>query len=400
MRSILRTRTFAWIACAALGPLPANAQEPADPIEIPRGPLSFEDIDRSRGLRFAPIDRALAWLPGDSLLVSHLEIYGTGFAYLVNCMGSGFYKVPMAGGTPVAASDPFCALQGTVSPTPDGRSVLYFGEPAYGRRGDGVARIRSGALLRLDLASARTDTLRRGCGSGMKEASLSRGGRLAWTGPCGDSTELAADPRCRTRDPVPLCDPESRAGLWAAPQTGGSASPMGGPEAEDAHDPAWSPDGTTVAFHVGRNPLAGRWEVGGWTPGEIWIADGSGARPLGVAGEGASWSPDGRTLAYYGDDGDDPAERYGGPRIYVVDAAGKTPRRLFLNEDATTYPEYMGPTPLNVRAGKAFGPLVWSPDGRWIVFSRQYRDGASLWKIEVASGRLERLTRTARSTGR
>ena len=36
---------------------------------------------RLGGMRFGvrPIDRALAWLPGDTLLVSHLEIYGTGF---------------------------------------------------------------------------------------------------------------------------------------------------------------------------------------------------------------------------------------------------------------------------------------------------------------------------------
>ena len=94
------------------------------------------------------------------------------------------------------------------------------------------------------------------------------------------------------------------------------------------------------------------------------------------------------------DDRADTNERYGGPRIYLARPDGSEARRVFLNEDVTTYPEYMGPMPMYVRDGKAFGPLVWSPDGKWIVFSRQYQDGASLWRVEVASGRVERLTET------
>lgn len=124
------------------------------------------------------------------------------------------------------------------------------------------------------------------------------------------------------------------------------------------------------------------------------VADASGARTLGVAGESPSWSPDGRTIAYYGDDRDDANARYGGPRIYLIGSDGTTPRRIFMNDEVRTYQEYMGPIPMDVRNGKAFGTMVWSPDGRWLVFSRQYRDGASLWRVEVSTGLVERVTAT------
>jgi Tol biopolymer transport system component len=384
------------LLAAATGRAHAQAAPATGVVTMPRGPLAFEDQGRARNQRFTPTDRALSWLPGDSLLVAHLEVYGTGFAYFVNCMGSGFFKVPVGGGTAVAAGDPFCALQGNPTATPDGEAVLFFGEPLYARRGAGVSKSRDAALLRYTLATAAADTLKAGCGSGYKDASISKTGRIAWTGPCREPADLERDASCRTTSlvPPPNCSNENHAGVFSSQVGGRDLQRVGGPTDVDAHDPAWSPDGKSLAFSVGANPLSGRWEVSGTVPGNLMIASGSDVRDIGVAGEAASWSPDGTLIAYYGDDRDDGNERYGGPRIYLVRPDGSEARRVFLNEDVTTYSEYMGPMPLTVRDGKAFGPLVWSPDGRWLVFSRQYRDGASLWRVEVETGRVERLTAT------
>ena len=363
-------------------------------VVMPRGAVPDDQARQAAQMDFVPTDRALRWLPGDTLLVAHFEAYGSGFAFFVNCQGSGFFKVPIGGGSPVRLGQPFCAMQGSLSATPDGRSVLFFGEPAYERRGTGIFRTRDAAMLRLTLASSAIDTVRASCGSGSKDAALSSTGRLAWTGPCRDSADIARDKACKGApgSRAPGCSAEERIGIFVSPLAGGAARRAGGPTDLDAHEPSWSPDGASIAFNVGENPLPGRWEVTESVPGTLMIADNKGARALGVTGEAPSWSPDGRTLAYYGDDTDDSNERYGGPRVYLVSPDGTNARRVFMNDDVATYSEYMGPVPMTVRDGKAFGPLVWSPDGKWLVFSRQYRDGASVWRLDVSTGRIERLT--------
>jgi Tol biopolymer transport system component len=182
-------------------------------------------------------------------------------------------------------------------------------------------------------------------------------------------------------------------GIWVAPLTGGEPRRMGGPDGVDAHEPSWSPDGASVLFTVGDNPLGGRWEVMGTQPGMLMVADASGSRSLGVAGESAVWSPDGARIAFFADDQDDRSELPGGPRIYVMGIDGAGRRRIFMNDLTSTYPEYFyGPFPTYVRDGKAFGPMVWSPDGRWLAFSRQFEGGASIWRLEVETGRLEPVT--------
>jgi Tol biopolymer transport system component len=40
--------------------------------------------------------------------------------------------------------------------------------------------------------------------------------------------------------------------------------------------------------------------------------------------------------------------------------------------------------------------LVWSPDSRWIAFSRRFDRGASVWRVEVETGRVKQVTRAAR----
>jgi Tol biopolymer transport system component len=221
------------------------------------------------------------------------------------------------------------------------------------------------------------DTVRTGCGGGGRDVALSSTGQLAWTGVCGEgSTAAGAD-----------------AGVYVAPLAGGAPRRAGGPDGVAAHEPSWSADGSALVFTVGQNSIGGRFEVNNTQPGMMWIVDARGARETGVAGESAVWSPDGTRIAYFADDRADPNELPGGPRIYTMRPDGSERRRIFMNDLVSTYPEYFyGPYPTYVRDGKAFGPMVWSPDGRWLAFSRQFEAGASIWRLEVDTGRLEQVT--------
>jgi Tol biopolymer transport system component len=46
--------------------------------------------------------------------------------------------------------------------------------------------------------------------------------------------------------------------------------------------------------------------------------------------------------------------------------------------------------------GEPYGPLVWSPDGRWVAFSRAYDRGTSVWRVNVHTGEVLQVTREAR----
>ena len=105
----------------------------------------------------------------------------------------------------------------------------------------------------------------------------------------------------------------------------------------DDNFPAWSPDGERIAFTRG-------------TPGRLFVmdADGSGARPLtgqDVDESEPAWSPDGRWVAY--------SRRVPGSSV----------RELWL-----VRPDGTKPHALTKLGGVAQAP-AWSPDGRQLAFS-------------------------------
>jgi Tol biopolymer transport system component len=110
----------------------------------------------------------------------------------------------------------------------------------------------------------------------------------------------------------------------------------------DDGQPAWSPDGTRIAFARGASSRL-----------FVMDADGSGAQRVTDAqneeGEPA-WSPDGRWIAY------------------VRKAPGSSIRELWL-----VRPDGSGGRPLTRLGGVAQAPS-WSPDGRRIVFSAKVDD--------------------------
>ena len=116
-------------------------------------------------------------------------------------------------------------------------------------------------------------------------------------------------------------------------------------------DPAWSPDGTRIAFDTIRNN----------GDSEIYLMNADGSNQAGFSppafGIDAAWSPDGKKIAYWQD--------YVGI-IYVMDADGSN-RKQLTNGDAFD----LEPS--------------WSPDGSKIVFS-SYRDGQSEIYVMNADG--------------
>ena len=125
-------------------------------------------------------------------------------------------------------------------------------------------------------------------------------------------------------------------------------------------EPAWSPDGSTIAFASKR---AGTFDL------YAMDADGSGTRQLTSTSADdvqPAWSPDGERIVF---------ARGTSPRLVVMDADGSAARRL-TDDDAEE------------------GEPAWSPDGRSIVYVRR-RPGTSireLWVVRADGTQSRRLT--------
>ena len=147
--------------------------------------------------------------------------------------------------------------------------------------------------------------------------------------------------------------------------------------------PAWSPDGTSIAFETSL-----RESRGPDTPA-LYVAASDGSEPRKVAGDASrpAWSPDGSQIAFAtSSSGEVPCDAgLCGPivccrpptAIHVMGAGG-TPTRL-----VAALPGYnMSP--------------AWSPDGRQIAFTN-VRERSALYVVDVDGGGLTALTPDAAS---
>jgi TolB protein len=133
--------------------------------------------------------------------------------------------------------------------------------------------------------------------------------------------------------------------------------------------PAWSPDGSLIAF----SGLRAR------APGDsifVMRPNGTGIRDLGSVGaaEVATWSADSRRIAYSGHNGD------GNWALWTMNRDGGQKRQL-------THPALVQPA----GSGGDY-PGAWSPDGKQIVYSSGQFKGRDLYIIDADGGSVRRLT--------
>ena len=164
----------------------------------------------------------------------------------------------------------------------------------------------------------------------------------------------------------------------------------GGKSSVSNYSPAWSPDGTRLAFTRSSSTAT---SDSGWRI-DVYVVDldGTNLRRLTSSGAayGPTWSADGRRIAYL-----EVVGRAGSSeshRLHVVNADGSGDHTLLAASRATWAP-----------GGHALiWPPTWSPDGRRIAFSRATRYRATdppwtafeIYVINPDGTGLRRLTRT------
>ncbi|HTS15611.1 MAG TPA: S9 family peptidase [Candidatus Sulfotelmatobacter sp.] len=175
--------------------------------------------------------------------------------------------------------------------------------------------------------------------------------------------------------------------LWRVAVADGTARRLTSGKADDGH-PAWSPDGTTIAFVSNRHlhsDLTGRVDV--------FTVPAAGGRIERVTSGGddrqffdPAWSPDGAWLAVKGFAQARPGVRTDVWRFRPRGGNG-------VGENLTEAHDLMVDAAMNSDlVGGPESRISWSADGRWITFTAP-RDGAfEVWRVEVAMRKVEQLT--------
>ena len=148
--------------------------------------------------------------------------------------------------------------------------------------------------------------------------------------------------------------------------------------ADFALDPAWAPDGGSVAWHEWSVPAMA------WDASRIVVApaDGSALPEVAAGGEGRSvgqprFSPDGARLGLVDD-------RSGFANVWAVEPDGTGAEPLLVGED-----EHGGPS-----WGHGQRTWCWSPDGRSVAVCRNVEGGfGDLVVVDVETGAVRRLGR-------
>ena len=136
---------------------------------------------------------------------------------------------------------------------------------------------------------------------------------------------------------------------------GRNATPIVNDPQRDEAGPAFSPDGSLIAFHESDDD------------GGIFVAGATGesVRRVTDIGFDPAWSPDGKQIAFATEEINDPASRLGDSTLYVVDVAGGPPRKT--------------------GRGDAVQPS-WSPSGERIVYWSNTGGQRDIYTVAAAGG--------------
>lgn len=177
--------------------------------------------------------------------------------------------------------------------------------------------------------------------------------------------------------------------LWVVDVANGEARRLtDGPTA--AADPAWSPDGTRIAYVTRLNrdyDLRSR--------SDVMVVDVATGVRTRISGGNEStffvpaWLPDGRTIATLGGRLPDNAYRYD-IWLFAADGTAATPSG---GRNISGAHDIMPGAAMNsdVTPGEP-SRLIPSADGRWLSFIAPIRGSYEQWRLAIDGGRLERLT--------
>ncbi|NIP80709.1 MAG: peptidase S9, partial [Gemmatimonadetes bacterium] len=137
--------------------------------------------------------------------------------------------------------------------------------------------------------------------------------------------------------------------------------------------PAWSPDGRTIAVSGNSGGVS-----------DLYLVDVESGRVEQLTDDRyadiqPAWSPDGRTLAFVTDRAGTDFDRlvYGPLQLAVIDVRTREIRML------------------DVFAGGKHIDPHFGPDGRWLYFISDADGFSDVYRVEVATGTIERITRLA-----
>jgi len=174
-------------------------------------------------------------------------------------------------------------------------------------------------------------------------------------------------------------------------------------------DPAWSPDGTKIAFVSNRTEDPDRNENT-----DIWIVDttkGSALKKLTTWNGGDSdpqWSPDGKTIAYVRTTSDATYEMYDQTSLCIINATGGEPKPLSLSLDrpvsnpewsadgksiavlvsddrqrfVASYDAAKGTMKKIAGGDRSFSAVKAAPKGAWIAFMSEPQSPPALYALE------------------
>jgi len=321
------------------------------------------------GYQHRPAHWVVAW-PNEPQrhLVLSLDRWTLADADRIRCSLSSVYEVTSRGTVRTVANglnETWCGLvtPHTVSAAPDGRSLVAGDE---------------GRVLQWDLARGGRDSLTlSGLGRVFSPAISPDGTRIAFIGEPTDSSGAEGQAQF----------------LYAVGRDGEGLRQIGGYAGRYVTSlPSWAPDMSSIVVSASDRTQ------GLLQPGRLIVTDiRDGTQRTIGSGYEPSWSPDGRWIAFIRSIAPPVADQQNGlpsdtdyalylrAALELIDKHGDTSRRVFANPDTV-----MTDPAINWLRGLG-GPIVWSPDGQRIAFTRALEDGTSAWVIGVDGSELRRL---------